>query len=134
MLTSPCSSYSRFDTSSIALRHYLGWGVKGNNVLFIPAGVYVSDVPAAAPSLPGPSGRDFPASAGAIVDPSAKTSVPALPPQLVGSTPSSNNSDTWKLIVGVTVGIGGGGLLVVAAVIAVLRHRKRCAKDPPVSI
>ena len=117
----------RFDLTSIAVQSYYGWGVKGTNILFTPVGAFVSDKPPLAslmepsqqpitgllPATSLPEGKatgthPSPPVQASYVAPSQQTPPPSSP------TSMDNHNDRWKLIVGVTVGIGG--CLILAAV------------------
>ena len=91
----------RFSTSAIVVSSYAGYGVSGTNILFKPESVFVDDQPHIVTATTLPS----------------TTSQP-LPPSLMTLSPPDGGGSSWKIIVGVTVGVGGA--LVLSVVLAII--------------
>ena len=98
----------RFDTSSIAVIAYAGWGIAGTNILFkldktLQAGI---QLPVTSPPSPAAA--------------ALQGTAPASP----ASSPSgSDGGSSWNVIIGVTVGVGAA--MVLAAILAVVVVRAR---------
>ena len=97
----------RFDTSSIAVISYAGWGVAGTNVLFRLDATTLSSAgsqpPLASPPLHVEGAAPAPA-----------------PSPLPAASEDDGGASSWRVIVGVTVGVGGAALLVVVAILVVM--------------
>lgn len=99
-----CFHTSRFNTSSIALTTYAGWGTNATNLLIQPDVPFVDDQPAAVlPVLSSPP--------------------PPSEVVVIGAS-DDNTSGRNKIIIGVVVGVGGLliGLGVAVLVVALLRR------------
>ena len=124
----------RFDASSIALSSYAGWGINGTSILFIP------DDPFSDPDEASNGGSPRAATASASVylaqnsssfvgEAAGGGSNASVP---VPSSEKFSSSSSWKLIVGLTLGVVGGAAVIASVVAAFLlhkRHRNRFRRE-----
>ena len=130
---------TRFDTSSIAVVNYTGWGVTGTNLLFKPEGVFNANPatrtltlspPPEAHGIHVPSSQHPTAPSGSPLS----TALGQPTPPVVNPNYAPSNQQ-WKVIVGATLGVCGT-LAIAAAVIAafVLRRRGQVVHISPIRI
>ena len=102
----------RFDTSSIAVISYAGWGVAGTNVLFrLDTTTLITSAGSQPPLAPPPLHVE-----GTAPAPPASSALPA-------PTSDDGGSSSWRVIVGVTVGVGGA--LALATILTVVARWAR---------
>ena len=80
---------------------YAGYGVSGTNILFRPESVFADDEPFRVAAMPTPA-----------------ASLEATPPVFSSPAGVPSPDSSWKIIVGVTVGVGGA--FILAAILTVM--------------
>ena len=110
----------RFDTSSIAVISYAGWGVAGTNILFrLDKTLKVGSPPPVTPPPPSPA---------------AGAALPGTTPAPPTSLPSPNGGSSWTVIVGITVGVGGALVLATLLLVVVVVRARRWAYQRAVDL